>query len=187
MGRLAWLLAGTLIAAPSSARADPPPEPRPAEDEERAEEPAPSEAEEREILDFVRGHDEEMAERISRLRRERPEMFRRRLREVSHMYRDPEIRERFVRQHKARREIHRLVQDYRKAQGKDKDAVKAKLHKALSELFDLDAGNKELQIKKMQEQIGKLREKIAQRRAKKDALVRKRLERLTGEEEDSDW
>lgn len=182
MGRLAWLVAGTLAVAPSFAKADPP-----EEGEERMEEPAPSESEEREVLDFVRGHDEQMAERLTHLRQEKPEMFRRRFREILRMYRDPEIRERFVKQHQTRREIRRLARDYREAKGKDKEAVKAKLEKALSDVFDLDLGNKELQIKKMQEQIAALKEKIAKRRAKKGELVRKRLDRMTGEDEDWDW
>ena len=178
MKSAAWLLlAGTLVAGPSVARA---------EQGEHEEEAAVSESEEKEILSFIRTQDAGMAEHLSHAKSEKPEMYRQKLREISHMYRDPDIREHFVKQHQAHNQVQKLAQACRRAKGPEREAAKKELEKALGDLFDQDLAQKEIQIKKMQEQIAKVREKIAQRKAKKDAYVKKRLDKMTGDEED-DW
>lgn len=147
--------------------------------------PAVTEDQERELLSFLKENAPKLHERLSAAKRDAPMMYHHRLPDLWQKYRDPEIRERFLKHAKALESVRELSAQYRQAAEKDKPAVKEKLVKAGSELFDADLANKELQLKKMQDDIAKLKEKIAKRRRLKDKIVAKRVEQLTGE--DDDW
>lgn len=176
-----WLVAGLLLLGSGSVLAEPPDREGPPEGPE-----AVTEAQEKEVLDFVRTKAPPMFDDLSRLRERRPEAFRHRMREAWRMYQDPDVRERFIRQAQARQKVQRLKEAYRRADDKGKEAVRKDLEAGLSELFDADLGMKELHIKKMQDELAKLKDRIASRRTKKADLVKKRLERMTGDDED-EW
>ena len=146
---------------------------------------AVTEDQERELLSFLKENAPKLHERLSTAKHDAPMMYHHRLPELWQKYKDPEIRERFLKHAKALELVRELSAQYRQAAEKDKPALKEKLVKAGSELFDADLANKELQLKKMQEDIAKLKEKIAKRRRLKDKIVAKRVEQLTGE--DDDW
>ena len=150
-----------------------------------AEGPALTEAQEKELTDFLKEADPKMHERMSAGDREKPMMRRRRLAQLWKLYQDPESRALFVKRAKANASVRELVAQHRKAGEKERPALKEKLAKAVGELFDADQGTKELQLKKMQEGISKLKDKIAKRRQLKDKIVGRRVEQLMGE--DDDW
>jgi len=149
-----------------------------------AEGPALTEAQEKELTDFLKEADPKMHERMSAGGREMPMMKRRRLAQLWKLYQDPESRALFVKRAKANASVRELAAQYRKAGEKEKPAIKAKLTTATGELFDVDQANKELQLKKMQDGISKLKEKTAKRRQLKDKIVARRVEQLTGEGDD---
>jgi hypothetical protein len=64
---------------------------------------------------------------------------------------------------------------------------KEELTKLLNEHFDVRQKRRELQIKRMDEELQKLREAVTKRNEARDSLVRKRLSELTGEESDQDF
>lgn len=161
--------------------------PEPPEEGPEREEEAIGEQQETEILEFIKTHQPKMHEELSHVRREFPQMFKRRMRDISHMYQNPEIRDHWVKRSKAQKRVHDLAREYRHAKDSEKGAAKEKLRLALAELFDLNLAQKELHLRKMQEQIAQLKEKIAKRKADKDKLVKRRLERMTGAEEEEDW
>lgn len=149
-----------------------------------AEGPALTEAQEKELTDFIKEAAPKMHEHMNAGGREMPMIRRRKLARLWKLYQDPEARALFVKNSKANAAVRELAAQYRKAGEKEKPAIKEKLVKAAGELFDADQGNKELQLKKMQEDIVKLKEKIAKRRQLKDKIVARRVEQLTGEEDD---
>ena len=147
--------------------------------------PALTEAQEKELTDFLKETDPKMHERMSAAGQEMPApMRRRRLAQMWKMYQDPEAKGLFVKRAKANASVRELVGRYKKAGDKEKPAIKEKLVKATGEIFDADQGNKELQLKKMQDEITKLKEKIAKRRQMKDKIVARRVEQLAGEGDD---
>jgi hypothetical protein len=161
--------------------------PEPPDEGHEHEEEAVGEQRETEILEFIKTHQPHMHERLSHVKGERPQMYRQRMREISHMYENPEIRDQWVKQSRAQRRVHELTREYRRAKDPEKGSVKEKLRQALAELFDLNLAQKELHLRKMQEQIVQLKDKIAKRKADKDKLLKRRLDRMTGAEEDEDW
>jgi len=64
---------------------------------------------------------------------------------------------------------------------------KEELTKLIQEHFDVRQKRRELQIKRMEEDLQKLREAVTKRNESRDSLVRKRLSELTGEESDQDF
>lgn len=147
--------------------------------------PALTEAQEKELTDFIKENDPKLHERLSAAGQEIPApMRRRRLAQMWKMYQDPEAKGLFVKRAKANASVRELVGQYKKAGEKEKPAIKEKLVKATGELFDADQGSKELQLKKMQDEIAKLKEKTAKRRSLKDKIVARRVEQLTGEGDD---
>jgi len=87
------------------------------------------------------------------------------------MYKDPQAREHFVKTTRANHELRELAGQYKAASGKDKDALKEKIVKAVGVVFDLDVSQKELQIKRMQDEIASLKGKVAKRLQLKDKYV----------------
>ncbi|MBI5622967.1 MAG: hypothetical protein HY924_04225 [Elusimicrobia bacterium] len=144
-------------------------------------------AEEREALDFIRETAPEMQDEFLRARKERPAAFRKRLRHMAPMLKDPETREVLKRQVKLEFQVKRLTGEMRGAKGEAKEAVKKELAKALSDQFDAKL---ELQVKrlgKMKDDIAELEGRISKRKAQKSEIVQKRLAELAGDSEPWDW
>jgi len=147
-------------------------------------EPALTEAQEQELLGFLKENAPKLYANLNAAKGDNPQMQKHRLSGLWKLYKNPEARENFVKHAKANEAVRDLAVQYKKAGEKEKAAVKEKLGKAVGELFDADLGSKELQIKRMQDDIAKFKEKIAKRRQLKDKIVARRVEQLTGEGDD---
>ncbi len=160
----------------------------PALGEEGGKEPAPpSEAEEREILDFVRENNAEMGKHLGDAKEHNPEMFHQKMQELSNMYRNPDMRTIFSRTMKAETNVRRLSEAYRKASAKEKEGMRAELEQALNEQFDAKLAGHEMHLKKMQEEIARQKERVSKRKAMKEQIVKKRMSELSGDVESWDW
>ena len=148
---------------------------------------SPTEAQESEILEFIGKNNAEMHNALSHARKENPDMFHQKMRELSGMYRDPEIREVFAKNMKVEMKVHKLADQLRQAQGAEKESLKKDLESALLEQFDAKLLAQETQIKKMQAEIGRLKERIAKRRSLKDQIVKKRLSEMSGDVDSWEW
>ena len=137
--------------------------------------------EEGKVLAFLKENAPDMARHIDMARREKPEEYRHRLRELAMMVRNPDMREVFLKNYAAESKVRKLVEGVRRADGADKERQSRDLEAALSEQFDAKLAQQELQVKKMQEEIGKLKARIESRRARKAQLVKKRLAEMTGD------
>ncbi|MBI3550007.1 MAG: hypothetical protein HY078_13295 [Elusimicrobia bacterium] len=192
MKRLSLLLAAALLAA-SAPRAHAQEEERPPHPDGRPMPPLPPlpplppGVSEPELIDFVKSNNPEMADHLAAMKQAHPAEFQHKLRDISHMYADKDVREHFVRQTKLQREVRDLAQAYRKAKPEERSAAKDKLTKAVGLLFDADLSQKELQVKKMRSEIAKLEDKVAKRRELKAKIVQKRIDHITGEGDDWEW
>ena len=188
MKSVLWLMACVAGLSASAFGAPPPgpggegPGPGP---EGRFEGNAPTEAQQREVLEFIQQHNPEMAAHLNGMREREPDAFRRRIREIYRMYSQPEVRETWVRQQEAEQKVRSLADNYRKADAKQKEAVRPELEAALLDEFDAKVAEHELRVKKMQEEIGRLKDQIAKRKALKSQVVKKRFAEVVGEDVES--
>lgn len=80
-----------------------------------------------------------------------------------------------------------LAIEYKSATSSEKTKIKTELQKNLSNLFDLKEMQRETEVKLLEEEIKKLKEKIATRKNSKDIIVRRRIEELLGEGKYLEW
>jgi len=150
--------------------------------------PALTESQEGEVGDFIKANDPSMYERLNAAKSRNPRMYRRRMSGIwNTVHEDPEARAQLAKQFKANRLARDLAAQYSRADEKEKPDVKKKLDAAVGELFDADLSRKELQLKNMQANIVKLKEKISERRKMKDKIVASRVERLIGAGDEWEW
>lgn len=146
-----------------------------------------TEAQEKELFDFLKTNSPGDYERISKARERREGWYRHRLWELWSVFKDPDSRARFVKLMKAHAQVRELAQKYRLANEKDKPEIKEKLGLAITEVFDLELARREADIKTMESQVEKLKKMVAKRREQKDQHVARRLDRITGEDDDWGW
>ena len=77
--------------------------------------------------------------------------------------------------------------EYQKAASSEKENIRKELQKNLSNLFDLKEIQKESEVKILEEEIKKLKDKIASRKKNKDIIIRRRTEELLGEGKYLEW
>ena len=109
--------------------------------------------------------------------------------ELSYMYQDEEKemieREMQVLEYEILTES--LAIKYKKASGSEKETVKKDLKENLSNLFDVKEQRREAEVKMLEEEIKKLKLKIASRKKNKEIIVRRRVEELLGDDEVFEW
>ena len=80
-----------------------------------------------------------------------------------------------------------LAIEYQKASSAEKEKIKKELEKNLNNLFDLKEMQRESEVKVLEVEIKKLKQKIASRKNNKSTIIRRRTEELLGEEKYLDW
>lgn len=80
-----------------------------------------------------------------------------------------------------------LAIEYQKSSTSEKANIKKELEKNLSNLFDLKEVQREDEVKMLEQEITKLKEKVANRKKNKEVIIRRRMEELLGEEKYLDW
>ena len=80
-----------------------------------------------------------------------------------------------------------LAIEYQKASSAEKEKIKKELEKNLNNLFDLKEMQRESEVKVLEAEIKKLKQKIASRKNNKNTIIRRRTEELLGEEKYLDW
>lgn len=132
----------------------------------------------------MRGGEGQFGERRRKMRK----MRQRARRKMGKIARDPEVRKVIKAQRENKRKLHKLVMRYREEEDSKKKAeLKAELKQGLNTQFDADMAVHEMKLKKMEDEIVKLRERIKKRRGLKKKIVEKKLGELTEEEEGWDW
>lgn len=178
------LALAVLMAAPGALWAqheDGPPPPPPG-----AEGMGPGESDE--LIGTLKREEPEVFEHLQQIRKKRPDAFKMKLREMRPMLRDPEFRKTMIANFKQDMRLRKLTEGYRESKDeKEKAKIKDELKAALEEQFDAKLAANEMRLKKMEREIGDLRQRIEKRRKDKKRLVESRLNVITGAEEGWDW
>lgn len=77
-----------------------------------------------------------------------------------------------------------LSEKLRTAKGGDREKIKAEISEVITKHFDVRQERRDLQIKRMEDELKKLREAMTKRNDSKDQIIKKRLAELVGNEDD---
>ncbi len=159
----------------------------------------PAKAEE-EYLEFLKtnfpSEFKEMKAELEDLKEDNPGAYRRKIQRGYGLMRrlrgmkekDPERFESQIKIIRQERECRKLSKEYREAEtAQEKEEIKAELTEILGELFDSRLIEDEARVKALEEEISRLKERAAERKKNKGEVVKRRLEKLTGEADDLRW
>lgn len=138
----------------------------------------------KEVMAFAKKHFPDEHKRLESLRKENPHQFRRAIRRIWWLYKrvrhlPEEIQVAAVSKHRLNIAIFRM---HRQIVQTDNQAEKTKLKKQLLDLlgkqFDNDQAVKEYKVKRLAQELAKLKAEIAQRKKDRKKIISKRLEML---------
>jgi len=137
---------------------------------------------EEELLAALKDRAPSQYERLIRLRKERPGVYRWALRKTWAWYQrwkdlPEEIQAAAVTEHLERMKIFRLVLAYRAATSEARRAkLKSELVESIKRQFDAEQKRQEYRIEQLKAQIRQLEQELARRAARRDEIVRQRVE-----------
>jgi hypothetical protein len=98
---------------------------------------------------------------------------------------------RFERESKIRdleRQSHELGESYRKAQDEaTRKTVRSNLANVLTQLFDLREMNRQEEVKRLEAELKRLKDTLAQRQQNRANIIERRIQQLTGEAGAMEW
>lgn len=142
---------------------------------------------EEKVLAVIKKHDPAFAGKVAELRDAAPARYKMLVQMAGKMFAGARMEENESLEKDAVRglalefESKELSFRYNKASDAEKREIKAKLGKVLAELFDLRNKGQELRVKRMEEDLGRLKKKLESRKANKAKIVEERLQQMTGE------
>jgi hypothetical protein len=86
--------------------------------------------------------------------------------------------------HELERECHELALQYRRAPKAQQDALKKKLEESVNKHFEARQERRLLEVKRLEEEVQRLRESIAKRNEGKPQAVSRRIAELLGQAEE---
>lgn len=145
---------------------------------------------------FLKELDPERLERMRHLREMDPPAYmklfeetqreRMKLRELKE--RDPQRHEQVIHERRMETEIGSLAMQCRKSQdAAEKEELKKQIKTKLEKLFDLREAQRETEIKRLEEQLTKLKEKMKVRKDNRGKIIERRQKDLLGEEDNLGW
>jgi hypothetical protein len=145
--------------------------------------------------EWAKANDPALFEEVTRLESERPEEATRRWTRLAHEVRDlnwmkdhdPERYDSRLKIRKLEGKSEDLADRARRSEGQEKEEAKRELKEVLGQLFDLREADKQWELKRLEDELSRLKESFDKRRAAKDKIVERRLEEMTGEAGDFDW
>jgi hypothetical protein len=141
-----------------------------------------SEEQEKQIMEFLSKHMKEHYDRLEKMREENPHAYRRSLAflwpRVQQLLAMPEeARQAHVKEANLRVEIFRTARAYQEAgDAQEKENKKAELQNLLAEKFDAEQQVREYRLKKIQEQIDRLKNELQERLKDRDKVIQEQLE-----------
>lgn len=85
------------------------------------------------------------------------------------------------------RESHDLAMQLRRAPTDQKDSLKTKLTEVVTKQFQARQARRELEIKRLESELTRIRDQIKKRSDAKDSIIQRRVSELTGQEGDLDF
>jgi hypothetical protein len=159
--------------------------------------PAPvTEADRTAAMDWLKENEPARSEAMMRLKKERPEDYERMLQQVAMEIREmkalerkePERYEARLKQRKLEYRSTELVEKIQAA-GADQDTgdLREELRGVLSQLFDLREEERALELRRLEDEMARLRDVMEKRKKLKDDIVERRLAELLGEDSLMEW
>ena len=84
---------------------------------------------------------------------------------------------------KFERQSRELAEQYRRAKGQEREELGGKLQDRLAEIFDKKAAAQEKEVHRLEKQLAKLRNRLEKRQDHREAMIQRRFEKLTGQED----
>lgn len=72
------------------------------------------------------------------------------------------------------------AEQYRRAKPSEKDAIKTKLSKSVEEHYSVRQKRRELELRRLEEQLTRLRDSVKKRNDEKDLMIKQRISQLVG-------
>jgi hypothetical protein len=85
------------------------------------------------------------------------------------------------------RETHETAMQYRKAAADQRDTLKKQVEQLVEKQFDVRQQKRTLELKRVEEQLQRLRDKMSRREKARKELVEKRVAELLGMEKDVEF
>ena len=147
------------------------------------------------VIRFVREHFEAELAEAEELAEEEPREAREIVTDVVHEAREllelreeePEQFEKAMRRMETERRASELAERCRASKGEARERLMKELRGVLNEAFSMRQAAMEEETRELEEELKRLRTLIEKREANRDAIVERRIEELTGEEEFLEW
>ena len=100
---------------------------------------------------------------------------------------DPEMRDLMKQDAEMDRKTHELSMRIHELRGDDRNKMKAELQELVNKHFDVRQKRRELQLKRMEDELQRLREAISSRNKSRESIVTNHMKELIGEERDLEF
>jgi hypothetical protein len=100
---------------------------------------------------------------------------------------DPEMRELVNRDADFEKQSFELAERIHRAPGEEREKLKSQLGELVNKHFDVRQQRRELQLKRMEDELKRLREAIAKRNESRQSIVKNRIGELVGDPQDRDF
>jgi len=144
------------------------------------------------VMEVIKKNDPVFADKLIKLKENEPKKYEvtigiaAKFLNMARQAEDPSLEKDVVRGISLEYEVRELSLQYEKANETEKAKIKEKIKANLNELFDIRTKGQEIRIKRMSEEIAKLKANLEKRKANKAKIVEQRLNQLTGEK-DLSW
>lgn len=145
---------------------------------------------EREVMDFLQMIAPYRVEDLKALKSANPGEYHRRIVEILGVKRDLDLAKQQdparydlkLNEVKMEQKSHYLSEQYRRAKAdEEKNGIRKELRTLLDQLFDVKEQNREAEVKRLEQELARLKSTMIERKRNKDQIVSIRLEELTGE------
>ncbi|MGH7597099.1 MAG: hypothetical protein ACREOI_12150 [bacterium] len=134
-----------------------------------------------ELLEMKAINLREYTVRISKILRERYQLERLQKEDPTRFERESKLRE-------LERQSHELGESYRKAQDEAaRKMLRSNLASVITQLFDLREMNRQEEVKRMEAELKRLKDTLAQRQQNRMSIIERRIQQLTGEAGAMEW
>jgi len=100
---------------------------------------------------------------------------------------DPEMRDLIRKDSEMERQTMDLAEQYRRASGEQRDKLKKDISELVARHFDVRQERRKLQLKRLEEELKRLRDAITKRDDSSDSIVKNRISELIGDPRELDF
>jgi len=142
------------------------------------------------VLKVIRENDAALADKLEKMEKENAPAFAMSAKlaagsimplMIAHKEGDKAAEKSIVKQLGLELEVRELADKYKSAKAAEKESLKPSLESKVAALFDARVANEDLRLKMMENKLKELREQSAKKKAQRSALIKEKVQELTGE------